>query len=308
MLAFFMGELARLRLAARFFLLLAGLLLAFVLNLVRTLTLTGLTAWKGATAAEGWHDSLGWAILAVLFFALYGGSKWLEKRWTEGTATPSRKSLDQKEGRFVTIKPSWVLGLAVWLVLVEAGTEWWYRRHDPAEAFKWAELQFKPGEPWKVGPVSERIQSTLACTSATFAESNLAGGEQWWVYTVNWARGAGGNVSAYFHTPEVCLPNAGVELIRKEEPFHYKLGNELLAQDVYLFQRGRQPMYVFFGRRVESTAPDTMTMEDRFNRALTGRRLLASQIMETAISGVSTRAEAEAQYSQFLSDRLSFRQ
>ncbi|MGV3774241.1 MAG: exosortase/archaeosortase family protein [Verrucomicrobiales bacterium] len=301
MIAFFLGELSRLSLSARGLLILSGLVLAFLLNLVRTLTLTFITARMGSAAAEKWHDQLGFAILTLSFLGLYGICHLLRRRFPE---TPVKASISH--GQPAIFPRTALVVVASWLLLVEVVTEVWYRRNDPATPFTWAQLQFSKMPEVKVEPLTERVQGTLVCTSAESASWKDQDASEWWVFVINWARGASGNVSASTHSPEICLPNAGLKLIEKQEPFLFTRSGATLAHEVYLFHQGKRPMYVFFARRMENKAPDTMTMQDRFGRAWNGQRLLASQVVEVAIAGVSSRELAEQKYSRFLTDNLVY--
>jgi len=80
MASIFLGELYRLSLFGRFVLVGAGVGVAFLLNVVRTIFLSWQGAFHGIEATEKWHDTAGFAILAMVLIFLWLISRFLEKR------------------------------------------------------------------------------------------------------------------------------------------------------------------------------------------------------------------------------------
>ena len=87
MASIFLGGLYQLPVFARLCLALAGVALAFLLNIVRTVFLSWQGAFHGIESTEKWHDSAGFAILGVVLVCL-----WLISRFLESRYTPARPS------------------------------------------------------------------------------------------------------------------------------------------------------------------------------------------------------------------------
>jgi exosortase len=92
MASIFLGGLYQLPMAARIGLALAGIVLAFVLNIVRTVFLSWQGAFHGIEATEKWHDSAGFAILGVVLVCLWLISRYLEKRFSPPPASSTNSA------------------------------------------------------------------------------------------------------------------------------------------------------------------------------------------------------------------------
>ena len=87
MVALFLGEFYRMRFGRRVLLVVAGLVIAFVCNIGRTLILCEVAANSGVEAIHRWHDPAGFTILGICLFALWGLSLWLKPRRRFGETT-----------------------------------------------------------------------------------------------------------------------------------------------------------------------------------------------------------------------------
>lgn len=86
MASFFLGELYRLRLVARGFLVVIGVGIAFLLNVVRTSFLTWQGAFHGIEATDAWHDTAGYTILGGVLVCLFIISMILERNERKAAA------------------------------------------------------------------------------------------------------------------------------------------------------------------------------------------------------------------------------
>ncbi len=80
MAALSLGELYQLRWTRRLLLLGGGVVIAFSLNVVRTVTLTWHTSSAGIAALEEWHDPAGLMIFVVSFLCLWAVAVWLRAK------------------------------------------------------------------------------------------------------------------------------------------------------------------------------------------------------------------------------------
>ncbi len=121
MISLFFGELYRLTMARRTALVLAGAGLAFGCNMVRTFVLVWVCSISGLGALDRWHDPTGIGILLACFTGLWLVSLKLRHATETKAITPMPADLSPHPAasllRFVP------LGLIVWLVVVEVGTE-----------------------------------------------------------------------------------------------------------------------------------------------------------------------------------------
>jgi exosortase len=88
MASIFLGGLYQLSVGGRVLLVLAGVGIAFILNVVRTVFLSWQGAFHGIEATEKLHDSAGFAILGMVLLCLWVISRFLEKRATKKRAEP----------------------------------------------------------------------------------------------------------------------------------------------------------------------------------------------------------------------------
>jgi exosortase len=84
--ALFLGELYLLRWRSRGLLIAAGLIIAFCLNVVRTVILSWHAARSGITSLDNWHDPAGLMILGICFICLWAIAGLLKSRLDHRTS------------------------------------------------------------------------------------------------------------------------------------------------------------------------------------------------------------------------------
>jgi exosortase/archaeosortase family protein len=89
MASIFLGELYRLKLGGRSLVVAVGIVVAFLLNVLRTSFLSWQGAFHGIESTEKWHDAAGFTILGVVLLCLFGISQLLEKNASRPGASPS---------------------------------------------------------------------------------------------------------------------------------------------------------------------------------------------------------------------------
>src|SRR4029077_13626072 len=123
MVSLFLGELYSFKISRRVVLIVIGVLLAFFCNVVRTAILVWVGTTKGINTIEAWHDPAGLTILMVCFFGLWIASLVMIRRGRDSTiAHPIGAPRPA-----ITLNLSLLVLLGLWLVLVEAGVQLWYR-------------------------------------------------------------------------------------------------------------------------------------------------------------------------------------
>ena len=158
MISLFLGEYYWLSRSRRILLVPVCFLLAIAFNVCRTSTLTMIAAKKGTAAIAQYHDAAGFTILLACFattwcVALFFASRQHKQKQqppgkpaetvaaqkTTGDAALGRQMDERGNGR--SMLNHCALGLLVWLVVVEAGVEGWYRIR---------ESQLTPGPDWSL--------------------------------------------------------------------------------------------------------------------------------------------------------------
>lgn len=307
MISLFLGEFFRFSIARRLGLALAGVTLAFLFNICRTSLIVAVASKKGLEAIERWHDPTGLSISIACVLALWGLSLLLKARGNKvGHAHFAREHADFPEwnrwnapssNRRLRALPTHVaVGLFVWLVLVEATVEVWYRAHEmrAGSGPDWT-LQWPPQEPgFREVPVSETAREMLSYSEGHCGAWTSGHGVEWLMYYFRWAPGRTAAFAARGHTPGVCLAAAGktlrpiadnrcpIKIRSREFPFRH-----------YEFEENGREVYVFHCLWEENAPGAFFNVADsagmlhlRFEAVLQGRRNLGQRSLELVITGV----------------------
>jgi exosortase len=300
MAALFLGQLFAFRWPRRILLIVVGALFAFGCNVFRAGMLTAIAEQKGINELEKWHDPAGYGILFISFAALAAFAMWMKPRIS---LAPQNRA-----GPMLRPQPMGLtLSLAAWIVFAFAGTEAWYRSgtHIPAP---W----------WTVNWPSEKSgYSDISLTGQmTFLMADKAAGARWWepdgrqftMYCIRWLPGPlTSRMLARFHQPEICLPSAGMTLVREAEPEILDSAGFQLPFRMYLFTQSGIPVHVFFCVWEDEKEPaegqlaaKAWNPESRLRAVLLRRRRLGQQVLEVGIAGEATDAEARSQFQQVI--------
>ena len=306
MIALFMGELLRFRVLRRIVLLAGALGVAFVCNASRAFFLVWVSARNGTDAVAKWHDNVG---MAVLFGSLIGvgilcailNPKRIEAEDSSldpgllRPAAPPRKSI--------------LIALAAWFVVVEVGTEVWYRMaeaHAPkvsAWNVRWPSEQ----KGFRDVAFSDVTRNILRYTDARSAVWTDADGLRWAMVLLRWAPGRTSVQLARSHGPEVCLPSSGAVMTADLGLRPMQIKGVNLPTHAYTFRARDQVLYVFYclweqrpdTDGLQSTAED-LTVAHRLNDVRKGVRNAGQQAIEVAVSDVAGPEQAEAAVKRFL--------
>jgi exosortase len=311
MISLFLGELYRLSVLRRLALVLSGFALAFVFNVGRTLLLVTVAAKKGVPAISQWHDPAGVTILVGCFVGLWLIGIALARGPKSKVQSPeSAEDMEKKSAGAYFLSsilqlPSSVrllVGfLCVWLLLVEIGTEFWYRSHERKAV---AVVDWRPALPdgaadFKPLPISENARRILRYDSGQNVAWINPDGSRWQMIFLHWN---GGRVAAHLarnHTPEVCLSAAGHELKDVSDVKAVIAHGVSFPFRLYTFQNGPTPLFVFFCLLEDRDQDDVfttaeLTYDSRFAAVQAGRRNLGQRSLEIAIWGKPDAVTAEA--------------
>lgn len=297
MCALFLGELKRLSRAKRTVLLACGVLAALMLNFVRTTILAWLAASGGAAAVEAWHDRTGLGTLIAAFALLWALAQALGKESRAASIKPI-------PGAIRGVPAGFVLGCAAWFVAVEAATWAWFQPAIGRVAASSWRLDAESVAGLEREAIPARVQAILKFDRGEGYRRKLPDGTEWWIYSIAWSSQGGGAPLARFHSPEVCLPAAGLKLAERGGLIH-PVGEELPFR-WHRFDWRKQPVYLFssFYSSTQTGAIQSMdefdlTWRKRLRMAWAGERPAEQKVFQVLISGsVSERAAREA-FEQF---------
>ena len=306
MIALFMGELLRFRVARRLVLLSGALGVAFVCNASRAFFLVWISAKHGTDAVAKLHDNVG---MVVLLGSLLGVGilcvilKPRRNETADALPDPGLLCPGAPPGKGLLI------ALAAWLVVIEAGTEAWYRM---------AEARAPKEKPWTVRwptreknfrdvEFSEVTRNILKYTDARSAVWSDDEGLRWAMVLLRWAPGRTSVQLARAHGPEVCLPAGGAVMTADLGPRPMRINGVNLPARAYTFRRRDEILYVFYclweqhpdTGAAQSTATE-LNMERRIEAVRMGIRNTGQQAIEIAVSDVAGPAQAEAEVKRFL--------
>jgi exosortase len=180
MIALFLGEFYRIRVWRRVLLVVAGVAIAFVCNIGRTLLLCEVAANSGIAAIHRWHDPAGFTILIICLFALWGMSMWLKPARVDDSARRERRP-----AAWAFRGVWWSNALIIWILLTEIAVAAWYA---PAGAQKvssapWS-VTWPTSEPdYRREPIPAAVETLLRYNDGGAATWRSADDRRWMMYS-----------------------------------------------------------------------------------------------------------------------------
>lgn len=308
MLALFFGEWHGLKWRRRCYLLVAALGLAVLFNFARTAVLSFIAAGQGSSAIQRWHDPAGIVILIGCFCGIW----WIAGRFarhSSGVATdlqPGANSFESsasdakakptRSGAFRKQSLYFAMAAAAILFAGEVFIHVWYVPSTQVQAIDWS-------IPAPTNVAFQRIELPDATRKILRYNSGLSGawrdanGNGWQLFFFRWNPGRVAVTLARNHTPEICLPAAGKKLQNISEPIEISAGALRLPFRCYTTGR-EQPLFVFYslvedGDPMQPIVSASLTWSSRMAAALNRRRNPGQRVIEIALTGPATRAEAE---------------
>jgi exosortase len=294
MVSLFLGEFYGFTISRRVILVVAGAVLAFVCNLVRTFLLVYVGAEHGSATIKSWHDPAGHTILAVCLLALWGLS--ISLRGKDQDAPPAARSAQPFR------IPRLILGSLLTLTLAaETGTQIWYRVHESqtARLQPWTVEWPSQATNWKTVPVADAAQELLRYNEGGGGAWTGEDGHNWNMYFFRWLPGRTAGLFIKNHRPDICLPASGMKQ-------HGVMRNKLLTiNDValpirsYVFENNGRSLHVFYCYWDGTTAePGTADHENwsawgRLDAVRKGKRDVGTQMLEIVAWGYDDDAKAE---------------
>ncbi|MEP6685708.1 MAG: exosortase/archaeosortase family protein [Verrucomicrobiota bacterium] len=286
MLSLFLGEFYALTVRKRVLLVLAGGVLAFFFNLVRTFLLAWVGAQKGTASIASWHDPAGFGVLFACLLSLWAISLWMTKTAAAiGSANIAAT---------VPLFPNKVLiALIVWIAVVELGSEAWFRVNAGREpmAPEWT-VTWPPRDQFQELPIPDQAAELLRYNEGRSIAWNDDAGKHWNLFFFKWLPGRTAALFVSVHRPDICLPAAGLVAVGSPKSELLRIGNLALPIRSYRFDQSGVPLHVYFcywdGTLFQSEQQmidEDWTFMGRMRRTWFAKRDRGTQTLEVAVWG-----------------------
>ncbi len=323
MISIFLGELYSLTVLRRVLCVLVGFTLAFIFNVGRTFLLVAVASAQGINAISSWHDPAGTAILVCCFLSIWFLAMRLStkvERRKQKADISAFQNFSVSAFRISSILNPLSSTLLVWLLAVEAGTEFWYRWHESPK-HRNTETSAYSSRNWSVGSASEisgfkTVSLPPGIANQFRADQNVQAhwkdesGHPWQLYYFRWTPGHSlkkrvTTQLAKTHGPEKCLTATGMAL-QWVRPIHLKIRDLPVTIQQHLFLADGKPVYVFYGIYEDATGTETLAnrrqnTRSRLAAALAGSRNYGQRFLELAVWGYDRQEDSLAAFQQQLS-------
>lgn len=303
MMSLFLGEFYRMNIVLRAALMGSSFVVAFVLNIFRTMLLTYLSGAYGDETLEKWHDTVGTAVMVLCLVGLWGLALFFEKAQAKLIGARTAKEADPAMPKVLPPFPTpFVVYGAVCLLVAEGFTEAWYRYHESllAPPARWTVDWPTSAERYKKGEFPERTQAILKYNEADTASWITPEGYVYQMYYIRWLPGRVSKFLSGAHYPTVCLPATGLKQVNDFGKYICKLPNMEIPFTAFLFESGNQPVYVFHAILEDRPAPDgekisyrQVNSSERINSVLRGHRNLGQRVLGITVVGTASLEDAE---------------
>ncbi len=322
MISLFLGELYALTAWRRAFCVLAGFALAFAFNVGRTLLLTRVAAAKGISAVASWHDPAGVTIIVACFLCIWVLALLLKRPrpvirspMVSGPVVSGPSVSGPVVSSPVVPGPApfsvsafqrFSIFLTAWLLVVEAGTEFWYRAHEraPGANMQWSVQRPAQSSSYHEQKIPPDIRGQFNYDEGTQVRWEDGSGNSWQLYYFRWfpAHSLKKRVEiqlAKSHGPEICLPAVGMTVSADLGIITVPVAGTELAMRQYVFNADGSKIHVFYGIYEDPTGSSRLAsrrqdFRSRVAAALAGSRNYGQRFLEVAVVGCERPEEAKA--------------
>ena len=321
MISLFFGEFYRLSPWRRWLLVPMGFVFSMAFNVCRMSLLTLVAAKKGVAAISEYHDEAGITIAILCTLALWGlaillrspKSKVQSPKSEEGESRATDSGLGTEDSDLGSLTSelstptgpwsvvrSFAISLLIWLVLVEAGVQIWYRSR---------EAHLMPGPAWTLTfprdnptlkdlPMDAKTRNLLRFDEAKQAAWSESDGTQWQAFYFGWLPGRVAGYLAKRHTPEICFAATGRKLLSGPKLTMMNVHGVDLPIRCYVFETEAGIVQVFQCRWEAGVGSEAYVEHEsaRYNliRAIwAGRGNKGQKVLEFIISGVDDPEQAK---------------
>jgi exosortase len=323
MMSLFLGEFYRMGIFLRILLMGSSFVVAFVLNIGRTITLTYLAGTRGNDVMEEWHDTVGTVVMVACLASLWFLALGFDKLRARLAALDAEEAAENAKNSPTLLAPAaaspseklalppapvpFPVGLVVFgfiaLATAEVATEAWYRHHESVlpPPKDWAVKWPTTARDFKLGEFPERTRAILKYNEGETASWITPEGYQFQMYYVRWYPGRVSKFLSGAHHPTVCLPATGLNLKAETGPFTARTQALDVPFSTYMFDASGRTVYVYHSIMEDITFPDDTPIgyrfvdtRERIDSVLRGHRNLGQRVIGISLTGPLARDEAEA--------------
>jgi exosortase len=297
MISLFLGELYSFTKVRRLVLLIAGVLLAFFCNVVRTAFLVWAGTTKGPKSIEAWHDPAGLTILIACLFGLWVISLIMQRHAPASGAPATFDGGSAATGGHVGL----VALLAVWLIGTEAVVYLWYNLHQSGlTKTRWSVQWPAQENGYKQVPITPEAEALLHYNEGGGAAWEADDGHRWMLYFFRWLPGRTAARFVKIHRPDICLPASGRTMERDNGLRTLPINGVNLPVRSYRFTDRGTSLHVFYCYwdarssydNAASAAMEDWSARGRLRAAWQGRREIGAQMLELVVWGYDDDAQA----------------
>jgi exosortase/archaeosortase family protein len=311
LVALFLGEFYRFSIGRRFTLIALAFGVAILSNIGRTYALVRVAASDGLLASQRVHDTAATIALLTAIGLLFLLGRWFRSKAAVPAKSPDGLSSEPAAQAASPPRsvPRWLSATALgWLILVGVGVELWFWSHERNAVLnaRWSIREPSPADGFQSIDIPERSRAILRYSSGHCMTWRDASAFQWRLYFLRWEAGRNSAQLAKAHTPEICLSGAGGELKERVGGHTFLVNSLPLSFDQYVFEFGGQPLHVFYCLWEDQRAhtgralPEDGTQQSRLAAVFAGKRHLGQTIIEAAVRGPASPAEARVLFTAAL--------
>jgi exosortase len=291
MMSLFLGEFYRLGVVRRIVLVGSSFVVAFLLNMARTITLTYVAGRDGPDALHRWHDPMGNFVMIGCIAGLWGLAA-LVSRGNRPRALAGGPGASFLAVPRLAITP-FVL-LVAGIVAGEAATRAWYGYHESKlpPPLRWALEWPRATADFKASEFDERTVKLLKFTAGERGAWTDPAGIRWQAFFLRWDPGRVSKFLAGSHYPAVCFPAAGLELVESRGILPVQVGALTIPFRTYIFERAGVRFFVFHGLVEERPSVSgekldyrQVAADERLASVLAGNRNLGQRVLGLTLAG-----------------------
>ena len=298
MAALFLGELFTLRWGFRVFLVLAGLVAAYALNVLRMIILSIAVASGGYAALDKLHDPAGFAIL-VLTMAVLWLFCWVFSK-LPGACQQEAQVIGAGFGRIARGPAFASLAVIGALALMVAGGEWWYswKARSVVRAPAWTVESAASGAGVRDEPLGGRVLEMLRYDRGFQRGWLDERGRQWHLIYLEWKPSRMSLHYAQPHLPEQCQTMIGRQIVSKSGLRRADANGIGIPYHLYKIRSGSDEFFLMYIVNDDRIGGEQMVFtgfspSDRIKAVLAGRRNMGQRSMQLALVGEPDEAKAE---------------
>lgn len=313
MAGLFMGELYALRFWWRAVLCVTGILVAYLLNIVRMLLLSLFADAGGAASVAQWHDPAGFAILLITLGFLWVCCRILLRHPSAWRPEAARSPLGNLGGAARGVTPV-AAGVILFLVLLIGSVEAWYRHRETAivRAPGWTVPSAESGSALRDESLPENVQRQLQYDKGFQRNWTGEGGRRFHLIYLRWEPSRKAAAGTTPHLPEICQAVLGRKVVSKSEEYVTDVHGIPIRYHIYEIEAGARKIHLLYvpndDRAGDQLLPrydilNVSGMDQRWQRlrfALEGRRNTGQRSLQLALISEEDAVSARAVLTQML--------